>query len=128
MASLAELLAVTLRRPGSGSTSPTGMFPLNALGGGGPPHEVVENTGSLHTLLRNFNVDLEGTPVDPPLGRKDPKGILHNHPSSGQTVIENPALSCQVATREWPHEVFPKWKGLISHKDMRLWSSVVSSW
>ena len=59
MASFTELAA--LPRPGSGSTSPTGTFPLNALGG------VVlcrkkkkENTGSLHTLLRNFYVDLEG--------------------------------------------------------------------
>ena len=116
MASLTELLAETLPRPGSGSTSPTGTIPLNALGGGCSPQEVMENTGSVHTLLRNFYVDLEGTPVDPPLGRKDPKGILHNQPSPGQTVVEHPALSRQVATGEWPHEVFPEWKGLISHK------------
>ena len=85
----------------------------------------MENTGSLHTLLCNFYVDLVGTPVDPPLGRKDPKGILHNQPSPGQTVVEHPALSRQVATGEWPHEVFPEWKGLISHKDVWLWSLVV---
>lgn len=89
MASLAWLLAATPPRPDNCSTSPTGMFPLIA-GAWLAPHRKLWRTQVALTVLRNFWMNLNGTPVQPSLGRKNPKGILHHQPSLGQTIIEGP--------------------------------------
>lgn len=74
---------------------------------GCPPQEVMENTGGFNTHLCNIRVNINGMPVHPPLGRKDPKGIFNNQPSSGQTVVKNAMLSWKDASGEWSHEVSP---------------------
>ncbi len=55
----------------------------------GPPQEVVQDTGSLHTGIHVGRADLNDSSLHTPLRCENTKGILNNQPCPLQPVIEN---------------------------------------
>lgn len=112
MASLAELWTASLPRPGSGSTSPTGMFAL---------------TAAVWVVLRRklWRTQVALTHFFATSGWTSMACLyilhweerIHSPQPTDVVVVKNPTLSWKDAPREWPHEVSAEWKGLISNKD-----------